>query len=218
MANICCRLHEESSSDAVKVGELVKQLGVEHHIVNLDWEAEGGVPTKGKIQLAARNKRYAALLNLCEKLDIRTLMVAHNMDDQNGELRFRFRKMNTVNFLFFFIETFLLRMAKGSGIEGLGGMYPVTAWPGFPRVEILRPLLGLRKTELQEVCRSEGVEWIAWNQSSDFVRNTVRKILYENEDLVPGIAQLTDTCKETRNILQHQRMTITHSWAQLMSL
>ena len=86
MANICCRLHEESSSDAVKVGELVKQLGVEHHIVNLDWEAEGGVPTKGKIQLAARNKRYAALLNLCEKMDIRTLMLAHNMDNQNGKL------------------------------------------------------------------------------------------------------------------------------------
>ena len=94
----------------------------------------------------------------------------------------------------------------------------MTAWPGFPHVGILRPLLGLRKTELQEVCRSEGVEWIEdpSNQSS-FVRNNVRKTLSENEDLVPGIAQLTDTFQETRNILQHQCMTINHSPAKLMS-
>ena len=92
LVDICYRLREESSADAVKTGELVKQLGVEHHIVSLDWEAEGGVPTKGKVQVAARNKRFPAMLGLCEKLDIRTLMLGHHMDDQNGELRLRFRE------------------------------------------------------------------------------------------------------------------------------
>ena len=53
--------------------------------MSLDWGKEGGPPTKGKVQEAARDKRYSALFGLCERLDIRDLMVAHHMDDQNGE-------------------------------------------------------------------------------------------------------------------------------------
>lgn len=78
------RLREESRAEAEKTGELVKQLGLEHHLLSLDWRDDGGPPTRGKIQLAARNKRYPALLSLCERLDIRNLMLAHHMDDQNG--------------------------------------------------------------------------------------------------------------------------------------
>ena len=64
----------------------MKQLGLEHHILSLDWGKESGPPTKGKVQVAARDKRYSALLGLCERLDIRDLMVAHHMDDQIGRL------------------------------------------------------------------------------------------------------------------------------------
>ena len=62
----------------------MRQLGLEHHILSLDWEKEGGPPSRGKVQVAARDKRYPALLGLCERLDIKHLMVAHHMDDQNG--------------------------------------------------------------------------------------------------------------------------------------
>ena len=79
------RLREGSRSDAERTGELVSRLGLEHHILTLNWDDEGGPPTHGKVQLAARRKRYPALLGLCEKLKIRNLMVAHHMDDQNGE-------------------------------------------------------------------------------------------------------------------------------------
>ena len=97
-------------------------------------------------------------------------------------------------------------MAKGSGVDGLGGMYPTTVWPEFPSVSILRPLLQLRKVDLQEVCRKEGVEWIEdpSNQSTDYIRNNIRKILQENEELVPGITGLMKTCQETRRVLKHQ--------------
>ena len=105
-------------------------------------------------------------------------------------------------------ELFLLRLPRGSGLEGLGGMYPITVWSGFPRVNILRPLLELRKAELEEVCQSEGVEWVEdpSNQSSDYLRNNIRKILHGNEYLVPGIAQLMYTCQDARKILKHQGM------------
>ena len=103
-------------------------------------------------------------------------------------------------------EMFLHRFCKGSGVEGLGGMYPISVWSEFPHVNILKPLLELRRAELQEVCRSEGIEHVQdpSNQSSDFVRNNIRKSLRGNESLVPGITQLMHTCENAREVLKHQ--------------
>ena len=87
-------------------------------------------------------------------------------------------------------------------------MYPITVWPEFPQVNILRPLLELHKTDLQEVCRNEGVEWIEdpSNQSDYYMRNNFRRILAENEELVPGISELVRTCQETRRLFKRQGM------------
>ena len=99
-----------------------------------------------------------------------------------------------------------MRMAKGSGIDGLGGMYPKTVWAQFPQVNVLRPLLEARKADLQEVCRNEEVEWIEdpSNQSGDYIRNNIRKILQENEELNPGIISLVKTCQEARRHSKRQ--------------
>ena len=74
--------------EAERTGELVKSLGVDHYILSLDWGEEkqgGGLPHRGKLQIAAREKRYPALFWFCRKMGIRALMVAHHLDDQNGE-------------------------------------------------------------------------------------------------------------------------------------
>ena len=86
----CLRLRDESTLEAEKTGDLVRSLGVEHHILTLEWGEErggggGGLPRRGKLQVAAREKRYPALLQFCRKMDVGSLMVAHHMDDQNGE-------------------------------------------------------------------------------------------------------------------------------------
>jgi tRNA(Ile)-lysidine synthase TilS/MesJ len=103
-----------------------------------------------------------------------------------------------------------MRLAKGSGVSGLGCMYPSTVWAEFPRVSILRPLLEVRKVDLQEVCRNEGMEWIEdpTNQSYDYIRNNIRRILQENEDLTPGITGLVKICQEARRYLKHEGIII----------
>lgn len=75
-------------------------------------------------------------------------------------------------------------------------------------MNILRPLLELRKAELKEVCRSEGVEWVEdpSNQFSDYLRNNVREVLHGDADLVPGIIQLVHTCQDAREVLKHHGM------------
>ena len=105
-------------------------------------------------------------------------------------------------------ELFLIRFPKGSGIEGLGGMYPITVWSEFPHMNILRPLLELRKAELQEVCQSEGVEWVEdpSNQSSAYLRNNIRKILRGDADLDSGVTQLVHACQDAREVMKHQGM------------
>ena len=72
-------------------------------------------------------------------------------------------------------------------------------------MNILRPLLEVRKAELQELCRNEGVEWIEdpSNMSSDFVRNNIRRTLQENDELAPGIAGLVKICQDSRRHLKH---------------
>ena len=119
------------------------------------------------------------------------------------------RLLRHVSFLPY-TETFLLRLCKGSGLEGLGGLYPITIRSEFPHVSILRPLLEVWKADLQEVCRREGVEWIEEpsNQSpGDIVRRGVKKTLYENEELVPGITHLIQTCRDAREELKLQGTT-----------
>lgn len=56
--------------------------GAEHHVIPLEWPAR---PDPGKVQLAARQKRYEALFRFCREKKIRYLMTAHHMDDQLGK-------------------------------------------------------------------------------------------------------------------------------------
>ena len=44
-------------------------------------------------------------------------------------------------------ETFVLRMAKGSGINGLASMSPVVTWSAYPSIKVVRPLLQCSKVK-----------------------------------------------------------------------
>ena len=66
----------------------MKSLGLEHHIVTLNWKegggggGGGGLPRRWKV---VTEKRYRSMLRYCLRKDIRTLMIAHHLDDQIGE-------------------------------------------------------------------------------------------------------------------------------------
>ena len=94
-------------------------------------------------------------------------------------------------------------MAVGSSLDDMGGKFLSSVQAKFPQVNILRPLLEVWKEDLQEVCQNEGVEWTE-DQLYSNVRKHIRKIVQENEELVPGIAGLMKTCQEARRQLKHQ--------------
>lgn len=88
-------------------------------------------------------------------------------------------------------ETILMRLIRGTGIEGLGGI-PAASHMG--ELRILRPLLGVRKIELQSYLRQQQLAWRedSSNLSPKYHRNQVRQVLSRHPDLVPALLNVQE--------------------------
>ncbi len=144
-------LREGSAAEAASVKRLTEKYGLAHH--TLVWR--GAKPTSD-IQAAARMVRYDLMTSWCRAHGGANLWIAHTLDDQ--------------------AETFLLRLARGSGVDGLSAMAPVTALYG---VRLVRPLLSFPKERLKKTLMDAGIAWIEdpSNENEDFARVRMRKIM-----------------------------------------
>ena len=97
-------LRKDSARDARQVARWAKAAGLK--AVTLTWR--GDKPKTG-VEAAARDARYRLMGAWLKKHKITTLLVGHTQDDQ--------------------AETFLLRLARGSGLDGLSAMQPHAPWP-----------------------------------------------------------------------------------------
>lgn len=106
--------------------------------------------------MAARDVRHEFLARTALRLGIRSIALAHHADDQ--------------------VELFFLRLFRGSGADGLGGMRWRGRSPSHRDVVIVRPLLDLQKTDLRAWAKDEGVRYRedASNASRDIERNRIR--------------------------------------------
>ncbi len=77
-------MRASSREEAESASELVRSLGAHPHTLTLDWTDVGGSPSQGKVQMMAREKRYAALLEQCQSMGLSTLMLGHHRGDQHG--------------------------------------------------------------------------------------------------------------------------------------
>lgn len=146
-------LRPTSGAEAAYVSQLMAQYGIEHHI--LHWTGEK--PTVG-IEEAARVARYDLLCRWCEAHHVHALMIAHHLRDQ--------------------AETFLMRMQRGSGLEGLCCMREVSLYRG---IKILRPFLHTSPEKLQNFLRCRQITWIEdeSNNEDAFLRVKMRHFLPE---------------------------------------
>jgi tRNA(Ile)-lysidine synthase len=147
-------LRPEAREEAEMVAAICEQLGVPHAILTVEWDEKPGTA----IQERARFARYRLLGQWARERSIPALLTAHHVDDQ--------------------AETFFMRLARGAGVRGLGGMRPVTSTPGST-VAVVRPLLGWRRAELEQVCADCGLSPAAdpSNEDEQFERVRVRKAL-----------------------------------------
>ena len=156
----------EAERDARFVSALCRRLGLECGIIYKDVPALAEL--KGlSIEEAARILRYEALFESAQKLNIKKIAVAHNINDQ--------------------AETILLRLIRGSGLAGLAGMQPV-------RTDgIIRPLMGFTRAEIEQYCSIKGLDYIqdSTNFSEDYSRNYVRgQLIPLMERLNPALCRV----------------------------
>ena len=141
-------LRPESTEEAAQVADWLTGRAVAHE--TLTWRPGRAAH---RIQARARDARYRLMAEACRRHGIVHLLLGHSLDDQ--------------------AETVLLRLAKGSGTDGLAGMAPLreTAW-----VRQLRPLLGFSKRRLRAVCAAAGQPWIEDPSNADlrFARSRLR--------------------------------------------
>ncbi len=114
-------LRSDSAAEAKTVAKRLSNLHIPQSILSYR-----GTPFLGDIQSAARQTRYELLTEWCADNDCLHLFVAHHLEDQ--------------------AETVLLRLARGSGIDGLAAMAPVTEGRN---TRILRPLLSVSRVRLR---------------------------------------------------------------------
>jgi tRNA(Ile)-lysidine synthase len=146
-------LRPESAAEAECVAEHARALGFRHD--TLVWEGEK--PATG-LQAAARAARYRLMCTYMHAHGIVTLLTAHTRDDQ--------------------AETLLMRLARGSGLDGLCAIAPVVdlAHPGGLGARIVRPLLAVPKARLEATLEARGIAWTEdpSNRSPAFERTRLR--------------------------------------------
>lgn len=157
-------LRPESLSEAIQVGDWVRHTlpGIEHEI--LTWTGEK--PQK-RIMEEARAARYELLQEAMKRDALKHLFVAHHQDDQ--------------------AETFLFRLAKGSGLDGLAAM---RLRQDMDRGQVIvRPLLNVSKADLVALCDQNSIPYIRdpSNESPEYARPRLRAMqtLLADEGLSP---------------------------------
>lgn len=149
--------------DAADVDEqFVRQLaaayGLEIHASSADTPAHAK-QKKMSLEAAARQLRYGYFESLIRQGALNKVATAHTLDDQ--------------------AETVLLRVIRGTGTTGLAGIYPLVEVGGTSSCAIVRPLLQVRRPELESYLNRVGQSWCddATNLDTTYTRNRVRHSL-----------------------------------------
>lgn len=133
---------------------------VKGHALELGFDvvpiALEGLHDGAGVQVRARKARYEAMTGVMKEKGLTQLLTAHTLDDQ--------------------AETFLMRLKRGSGLEGLSAILPDRQLYG---VRLLRPLLGVSKNQLIEYLQSHKLNWCEdpSNQDLAYERVEVRTLL-----------------------------------------
>lgn len=170
-------LRPESAAEAARVAEICAALGVPHDRLRWHWDG------KGNLQDEARRARRALIAAWARGHGLAAVALAHSQDDV--------------------AETFLMRLARGAGVDGLSAMAPSWQEAG---VTWLRPLLSTSRAALRAWLSARGLTWVddPSNDNPRFTRVTARRALSHLAPLgltAPRLAEVARHLAEARAAL-----------------
>ncbi len=163
-------LRPEAAREAEFVKGLCDRLGVSHQtLVWEGWQGSGNLPD------AARRARYALMADWAEAHDIPKVALGHTLNDQ--------------------AETFLMRLAREAGVDGLASM--AQTWrEGM--TEFCRPILGVERDELKAYLTARGHSWCDDPTNDDELYERTRA-----RQAIEALSNLGVTPRTLANVAHH---------------
>jgi tRNA(Ile)-lysidine synthase len=171
-----------SDTDEEFVAKLAAKHGLEFHTASVHV-AKKAKKERANLEDTARRARYDYFHSLVDSGALTRIAVAHTADDQ--------------------AETVLAHILRGTGLTGLGGIHPVAG-------SVIRPLLQIRRTELQTYLRAKKQKWREDATNRDTIRMRARirrKLLPVLEKrfqpaIVEHLTTLADFAREDESFLE----------------
>ena len=170
-------LRPESAAEARGVGRAARALGLPH--ATLLWQRD---TEAGNLMANARDARLRLLAGWAQRNGLSAVLLGHTADDQ--------------------AETLLMRLGRGSGVDGLASM---AEWRDAFGMRWLRPMLGVGRQTLRDWLQVRAIPWIddPSNDSDDFERIRVRKAIGAAGLDIAALARAASHMGEARDALAH---------------
>lgn len=156
-ATVDHKMRQGSAQEALELGKILKKQKISHQILAID-------PQKlphSNVEAKLRDARYELLYDFCLKNKIEFLFLGHQMEDV--------------------AENFLIRLFRGSGLDGLSTISEIAQ---FKKIQLVRPLLNIEKDDLRKFLNSKKVKWLEdeTNEDEKFLRNKIRNFFNSFEE------------------------------------
>jgi len=173
-------LSENADHWALQCQKWCDESSVEIAIEHVTLDMSGG----DSIEKLARDARYQALSKHISQRDV--LLVGQHADDQ--------------------VETFLLALKRGSGPRGLASMSVVAP---FSSGRLLRPLLTIKRSEIEACATELGLDWVTDESNSDtrfernFIRHRITPVLHQRwPSIHQSVQRSAELCAEQDALLK----------------
>jgi len=184
------KIRKNSSSEAKKLQKLLKEISqnfppkiiLQHHIIAIP---KNKIPQKN-IEAKLRELRYQLMIDYCKKNQISTIFLGHHLGD--------------------IAENFLIRLFRGSSIEGLSSINEINE---INKIKLIRPLLNFNKNQLKNYLINKKISWFEdeTNDDEKFLRNKIRNFLtsFPEQNLIENrIKKTADYFLEMRNFFDEK--------------
>ena len=151
---------EESDDDEEFVKNICKQNSIEFYSKSFETK-KIKEKSNNSIQMIARDLRYVFFDEISTRLEIKHILTAHHLNDS--------------------LESFLINISRGSGLDGLTGI------PGL-NGKIKRPLIEFEKKDIIEYAVNNNLRWRedSSNKSNSYLRNKIRNEIIPQFDELKG--------------------------------
>jgi tRNA(Ile)-lysidine synthase len=183
---------DENEADAAFVRDLCARAKVTCHVAQRDQIEREIELLPANTSAKFRALRFALFRRVVESDRLNGVLLAHHADDQ--------------------AETVFQRLSRGGGFTTLAGIARRTTVNGVP---VLRPLLAVRRATLRAYLTERGLCWRedSSNRSPKYLRNRIRELLREREDLTDALLELVRTCAALKRFVRRASPRLKESFA-----